>query len=231
MVDLTYLCFGFFCVSEWPIRCMMGNAMSCLSGEERQFTGEGPRRKLYTFPICSRLAGFFFSFLFFLRLVKKKIFSLSLFILFLSVSLFLLPLLLAVARAAVPQYPSLPNYHPHRQTHRLLMALWSWGEPIQRWTWCAASRRVVGSDRAGTGPVFPSFSSSLFASVCLFINSVICSFIYSAPETPACLFWLQISILQPGAPRNKQSKLLFLFLFIFLSGTAGRKKNCNRIMK
>lgn len=62
--------------------------MSCLSGK-RQFTGEGPRKAVYVPNLLPSLR--------FLRLVIFFFFA----------------LLLAVARAAVPQPPSLPNYHPH----------------------------------------------------------------------------------------------------------------------
>lgn len=90
--------------------------MSCLSGEERQFTGEGPRRKLYTFSICSRLAVFF---LFcFLRLVF--FYSLSLYSLSLHLSIFATAIIGCCENSCSPlSFPTeLPSLPVDRQADR-----------------------------------------------------------------------------------------------------------------
>lgn len=144
-------------------------------------------------------------------------------------------LLLAVARAAVPQPPSLPNYHPHTdrqaadgETHCVheeiqfsdeTNVLYQGGD---MWRSRRKRRRSrfkrslelarTGSGRAWLSPAGCDFIKSHPSCIYLFISSIIYSFIYSVPQAPPPCFGCRFqtgSLPLPEIKNNKDQRCIF----------------------
>lgn len=207
----------------------MGNAMSCLSGEERQFTGEGPPPKAVYLPnlLPSRWLFYFFKIS---KKKKKEKFSLSLFILFLSISLFFCCRYYWLLQEQL--FPSILPFRITILTGRHTGCWWRCGVEESQSSAESDERRPAGlRDRTEPGPVrssppFPPPCLHLFAS--LLIQLFIHLFIPLPRRWPACFgFRFQSCSLAP-LEINKAS----FYLFIFCQAMQAEKNpNCNRIMK